>query len=112
MLGFSLFPENVMKMDFDAIVMDATLHESFGYDIPKEKVLLDRMGKPKKAFKSKVAVPSKQKTPGMAPEKKGTEKERAGKEDGSNIEGGCFNSIFQSCSCGLEGFYFHPRLGW
>jgi hypothetical protein len=49
----------MMKMDFDAIVTDAALQESFGYDIPEENVLLDRRGKPNKALKSKVVRPSK-----------------------------------------------------
>jgi hypothetical protein len=66
MLRFSLLPENVLKMDFDTIVMDVALWESFGYDIPEDKFLLDRRGKPKKDPKSNVAESSKQKTPEMA----------------------------------------------
>jgi hypothetical protein len=76
MLGFSLLPENVMKMDFDAIFTYAVLWESFDYDIPKKKVIIDKRGKPKKALKTKAFGPSKQKTPEMAPAKRALTKEQ------------------------------------
>jgi hypothetical protein len=52
MISFSRHGVNQTgDIDFDKIVMDATLREYFGYAIPKDKVLLDKKGKPLKKKK-------------------------------------------------------------
>lgn len=76
MLKFSLLLENVEKMDYDAIVTNTALRKRFSYNIPEEKIKLDRRGKLKK---TKIAGSSQPTVPGVSSAKKVSKKNEQAK---------------------------------
>lgn len=78
-ITFSQLPKNVKQMDFDHIVIDASLREYLGYQIPEDKVLLDSKGKAKKVQQDKVGVSPLKSIPEKASAKKEPAKKDVGK---------------------------------